>query len=95
MGDLAGYYAKKGDASQALEWMNRARASDPASVDLIYQAAIVHTLARQPDEALKDLREAFQKGYSTNQARTEPEFKSLQSLPEFASLLAEFSGTKK
>ena len=95
MGDLAGYYAKKGDASQALEWMNRARASDPTSVDLIYQAAIVHTLARQPDEALKDLREAFQKGYSTNQARIEPEFKSLQSLPEFASLLAEFSGTKK
>jgi eukaryotic-like serine/threonine-protein kinase len=95
MGDLAGYYAKKGDASQGLEWMNRARASDPASVDLIYQAAIVHTLANQPDEALKDLRDAFQKGYSTNQARIEPEFKSLQSRTEFASLLTEFSVTKK
>jgi serine/threonine protein kinase/tetratricopeptide (TPR) repeat protein len=95
MGDLAGYYAKKGDASQAIEWMNRARASAPTSVDLIYQAAIVHTLAHQPDEALKDLREAFQKGYSTDQARIEPEFKSLQSRPEFASLLAEFSATKK
>ena len=95
MGDLAGYYAKKGDASQALEWMNRARASAPSSVDLIYQAAIVHTLAHQPDEALKDLRNAFQKGYSTDHARIEPELKSLQSRPEFASLLAEFSATKK
>jgi len=95
MGDLAGYYAKKGDTSQALEWLNRARAIDPNNVSLISQAAIVHTLAHQPDEALKDLRDAFRKGYSTDQARIEPEFKSLQSRPEFASLLAEFSATKK
>jgi len=95
MGDLAGYYAKKGDATQALEWINRARGNAPTSVDLIYQAAIVHTLAHQPDEALKDLRDAFQKGYSTDQARIEPEFKSLQGRPEFASLLAEFTAKKK
>jgi len=95
MGDLAGYYAKKGDTSQALEWLNRARAIDPNNVSLISQAAIVHTLAHQPDEALKDLRDAFRRGYSTDQARIEPEFKSLQSRPEFASLLAEFSATKK
>jgi serine/threonine protein kinase/tetratricopeptide (TPR) repeat protein/TolB-like protein len=95
MGDLAGYYAKKGDTSQALEWLNRARATDPNNLDLVSQAAIVHTLAHQSDQALKDLREAFQKGYSTDQARREPEFKALQSRPEFASLLAEFSATKQ
>jgi hypothetical protein len=30
----------------------------------VYQAAIVHTLANRPEDSLKDLREAFQKGYS-------------------------------
>jgi serine/threonine protein kinase/tetratricopeptide (TPR) repeat protein/TolB-like protein len=91
MGDLAGYYAKKGDVAQATEWMSRARSIDPNNVQLVSQAAIVHTIANRPDEALKDLREAFQKGYSTEEARREPEFRSLQSRPEFTSLLAEFS----
>jgi tetratricopeptide (TPR) repeat protein/TolB-like protein len=95
MGDLAGYYAKKGDEAQGTEWMSRARSIDPNSVQLMSQAAIVHTLANRPEEALKDLREAFQKGYSIEEARREPEFRSLQNRPEFASLLAEFSATKK
>jgi eukaryotic-like serine/threonine-protein kinase len=95
MGDLACYYAKKGDGARAVEWLSRARSIDPNSALLIHQAAIVDTLANRPEDALKDLREAFQKGYSTEEARREPEFKSLQSRPEFASLLAEFSATKK
>jgi tetratricopeptide (TPR) repeat protein len=95
MGDLAGYYAKKENRAQSLEWISRARSIDPNSVNLLYQAAIVHALASQPEDALKDLREAFQKGYSTEQARTDPEFGSLQHRPEFANLLAEFSTSKK
>ena len=81
MGDLASYYAKKGDLAQATQWMSRARNVEPNSVELVSQAAIVDTLANRPDDALKDLREAFQKGYSTEEARREPEFKSLQSRP--------------
>jgi len=95
MGDLASYYAKKGDEPQAVEWMRRARSIDPNSVQLMSQAAIVHALANRPEEALKDLREAFQKGYSVEEARREPEFKSLQNQPEFAGLLAEFGAAKK
>jgi eukaryotic-like serine/threonine-protein kinase len=95
MGDLAGYYAKKGDRAQSIEWISRARSIDPNSVDLLYQAAIVHALADRPEDALKDLREAFQKGYSTEQARRDPEFGSLQHRPEFSNLLAEFSTSKK
>jgi eukaryotic-like serine/threonine-protein kinase len=95
MGRLAGYYAKKDEGARGLEWMNRARSIDPNGVQLMSQAAIVHTLANRPEEALKDLREAFQKGYSTEEARREPEFRSLQRRPEFAHLLAEFSRNKK
>lgn len=94
MADLAGYYAKKGDGAQAVEWMSRARRIAPNSVPLMSQAAIVHTLADRPEEALKDLREAFQKGYSVEEARREPEFRSLQSHPEFANLLEEFNAKK-
>jgi tetratricopeptide (TPR) repeat protein/predicted Ser/Thr protein kinase len=94
MGDLACYYAKKGDGAQAIEWMSRARSIDPHSVLLMSQAAIVHALADRPEEALKDLREAFRGGYSIEEARREPEFRSLQGRPEFASLLAEFSRKK-
>ena len=95
MGDLAGYYAKKGDRAQSIEWISRARSIDPNSVGLIYQAAIVHVLANRPEDALKDLREALQKGYSVELARRDPDLKSLQSRPEFANLLAEFSAAKK
>jgi len=94
MGSLACYYAKKGDGAQSIEWMSRARNIDTHSVQLMSQAAIVHTLANRPEQALNDLREAFQNGYSIEEARREPEFRSLQGRPEFASLLAEFS-TKK
>jgi len=95
MGDLASYYAKKGDRAQSVEWISRARSIDPNSVGLIYQAAIVHALVNRPEDALKDLREAFQKGYSTEQARTDPEFENLQHRPEFVNLLVEFSTSKK
>jgi serine/threonine protein kinase/tetratricopeptide (TPR) repeat protein/TolB-like protein len=95
MGRLAGYYGKKDDRAQALEWITRARSLDPNSVQLISQAAIVHTLASRPEEALADLREAFQRGYSTEEARREPEFRSLQSRPEFSQMLAEFTPNKK
>jgi len=95
MGDLAVYYAKKGDRAQSIDWISRARSADPNSVYLLYQAATVHTLANRPEDALKELREAFQKGYSTEPARTDPEFGSLRHRPEFANLLAEFSTSKR
>jgi tetratricopeptide (TPR) repeat protein len=61
MGRLASYYAKEDDRAQALEWMSRARTLDTNSIQLMSQAAIVHTLASRPEEALADLREAFRK----------------------------------
>jgi eukaryotic-like serine/threonine-protein kinase len=95
MGDLATYYAHKRDTVRSIEWLGRARSIDPNSVLLSSQAVTVYTLANRPEDALKYLREAFQKGYSTEEARKDPELRSLWSRPEFANLLAEFSATKK
>ncbi len=91
LGHLAQYYAKKADANHALEFMRRARAVDPTDVRLIYEEAVVHALGGRPTEALKSLGEAFQKGYSPEEAKKNPELKALQSRPEFDNLVREFT----
>src|SRR5712692_1935563 len=85
------YYAKKGDAIQALDFMRRARALSPANVGMIYSQAVVFAISGRAAEALKALREALQKGYSLEQIKSDPELGALQSLPEFKKLVAEFS----
>jgi serine/threonine protein kinase/tetratricopeptide (TPR) repeat protein len=91
MGWLALYYAKKGSATQSLDFMRRARSINQADVNLIYQNSVIYALGGHPAEALKTLREALQKGYSVEEARNDPELSSLQNRPEFAKLLEEFS----
>ena len=92
MGSLALYFAKKGDSTQALQFIRRARSIDPTSNQLIYDEAEIQALANRPEEAIKSLREAFQKGYSPEEARNDPELKSLEGRPEFDKLLKDFSG---
>lgn len=91
MSSLGVYYAKKGDTTQALQFVHRARSIDPSNIQFIYNEAEVRALSSQPAEALKPLREAFQKGYSSEEARNDPELKRLEGLPEFANLLKEFA----
>jgi len=95
MGGIALYYAKKGDSTQALQFIRRARSIDPNSNQLIYNEAVVQALANHSEEALKVLREAFQKGYSPAEARNDPELKILEGRPEFDRLLKQFSGKAK
>ncbi len=95
MGNLALYYAKKGDSSQALQFIRRARSIDPDSNQLMYNRAVVEALANHPEEAVKALGEAFQKGYSSEEARNDPELKSLEGRPEFEKLVTEFSGNRR
>lgn len=92
---LAKYYAKKGDSSKSIEWIDRSRNVGPESAKLLSDAAIVYALANRQEEALKQLRAALQKGYSAQEARSEPEFKNLQARPEFTKLLAEFEVAKR
>ena len=94
MGDLALYYAKKGNSAQALDYIRRARAINQADVNLIYTEATVYALSDRPSESLKSLREAFQKGYSVEEATNDPELGTIQKRPEFAKLVAEFSKSK-
>ncbi len=91
MASLALYYAKRGMANRALDFMRRARAIDENNVEYIYSEAIVRTLAGQTREALKSLRLAFEKGYAVSDALGNPELNALESLPEFKQLVADFS----
>jgi hypothetical protein len=45
-------------------------------------------------QALKTLREAFQKGYPPEDAENDPELKDLRARPAFTNLVKEFGGKK-
>jgi len=91
MGDLALYYAKKSDAPHARQYIRQARGIDPADLQLIYDQAEVEALAGNQAEALGALKEALEKGYSPEEARSDPELAGLQGLPEFERLVNQFA----
>jgi serine/threonine protein kinase/tetratricopeptide (TPR) repeat protein len=91
MGDLALYYAKKGDAAHAGQYMRQAREIDPSDLQLIYDAAQVNALAGKKEEALAALKEAFEKGYSPEEAQNDPELVTIKGLPEFAKLVSAYA----
>ena len=95
LNSLAVYYAKKGDSGQALQYSRRARSIDPNDIQFLYDEAQVLALSNRPEEALKVLREAFRKGYPIEEAKNDPELKSLWTLPEFENLTGEFSKKTK
>jgi len=93
-GDLALYYAKKGDGGHALEYIRQARSLDREDLQLLYFQAQIYALTNHQQDALTALRQAFQKGYSSEEAVNDPELGSLKSLPEFSKLVAEYSGKR-
>jgi eukaryotic-like serine/threonine-protein kinase len=93
-GHLALYYAKKGDSPHALAYTKQARSLDPEDLQLLYYQVEVASLAGNQQEALATLRQAFKKGYSPEEALSDPELASLKSLPEFTKLVNEFSPKK-
>jgi serine/threonine protein kinase/tetratricopeptide (TPR) repeat protein/TolB-like protein len=93
-GDLALYYAKKGDGEHALEYIRQARSLDREDLQLLYSQAEIYALTNHPRDAITTLHQAFQKGYSAEEAMSDPELGSLKSLPEFTKLVAEFSNKK-
>jgi len=93
-GHLGLYYAKKGDAAHALAYIKQARSLDPEDLQILYYQVEVDSLAGHPQEAIPTLRQAFKKGYSPEEAMSDPELGSLKSLPEFTKLVNEFSAKK-
>jgi hypothetical protein len=64
---------------------------DSSDVQLIYSEAQVYAIAGKQEQALKALREAFQKGFSPGEAQNDPEMAKLKGLPEFAKLSSEYN----
>jgi len=91
LGYLAAYYAKTGDSKRGLEFIHRARGIDPNDTELIYKEGMIDAIAGQHADALKTLKEAFQKGYPSEQAKADPELRSLATDPDYVKLLAESS----
>jgi len=93
-GHLALYYAKKGDVAHALTYIKQARSLDAEDLQLLYYQVEVESLAGHQQDAVGTLRQAFKKGYSPEEAMSDPELASLKSLPEFTKLVNEFSTGK-
>jgi len=91
LGSLALYHAKKGDTVKALDLIHRARSYDQTTVELVYNEAVIQTLAGNTNEGMTLLREAFTKGYAPEEARNDPELASLRSDPDFEKLLEQFA----
>jgi serine/threonine-protein kinase len=91
MGDLALYYAKKGDGRHGMEFIQRARGIDMKDVSLIYIQATVENLSGKTTDAIRSLREAFSKGFPVKDVQADPEFGNLQNLAEFQALVKQFS----
>ncbi len=91
MGDLGLLYAKKGDAANALQYTNQARAIKPDDLQLIYSEVQVKTLIGKPEEALNSLKLALQKGWPAQEAWNDPELQKLQALPQFSQLVKQYS----
>jgi eukaryotic-like serine/threonine-protein kinase len=94
LGFLASYYTKTGDSKRGLNFIRRARDVDSNNTELIYKEGMIDAIAGQHAEALNNLRSAFQKGYPVQQAKADPELRSLATDPDYVRLLAEFSSVK-
>jgi len=91
MGDVAVYYARKGDARNALQYVQQARTINPEDLQLMYWEAVVKALVAKPEDAFKPLRLALSKGYPAQEAWNDPDLQKLQALPQFAQLVKEYT----
>ena len=88
VGNLALYFAKKGDLESARESIKKARSLDRSSVYLIYAAAVVDTIDSKPADAVKELKNAVAKGFSPQDIATDPEFAPLRDRPDFQAIIS-------
>ena len=86
MGNLAIYYAEKGDIKNGQTLIKRAR-EIADSVDLTYYDAEIQYLAGHKTEAARALKEALNKGYSLDIAKADPWLGNAFQEPEFQAIV--------
>ena len=84
--NLGTYYAKKGDSSQGIKFIQEALAAEPSNPGFLYNLGIAHALAGQNDAALQALRAAFKAGYPAAFSRDDPDLKGLQADSRFIAM---------
>ncbi|MBI3272191.1 MAG: protein kinase [Planctomycetes bacterium] len=79
---------KKGQLAEAKTWLDRALQADPTLGIAYYGLARLHALARRPEEAVRALDAAMDRGFLeyTDEVRSEPDFESLVGRPDFDEL---------
>jgi eukaryotic-like serine/threonine-protein kinase len=92
--EVALSYAKIGNAAEAQKFIREARGIDKNNVNYIYYEAEIDALLGRSAEALKLLREAFEKHYPAEFAAGDEDLKNLNGNPEFTSLIKQYSQKK-
>lgn len=92
--EMALAYAKIGNAAEAQNFIGEARGIDKNNVNYIYYEALIDAQLGRSADALKMLREAFDKHYPAEFAAGDDDLKSLNGNPEFTSLIKQYSQKK-
>jgi tetratricopeptide (TPR) repeat protein len=94
MAQIALCYANLGNAQQAVNFIQHARAIDKNSVEYIYDTAEIYAMLGKTPEALKSLQESFEKHYPVEWATEDPELDSIRKDPKFTELIKKYSAKK-
>jgi len=85
---LAVHLQKAGEPGQAQARIQDALARAPKDVEVLYRAAVIHSLAGRSDEAIALLEKAVEGGYSRSLANADDDLLSLRKLAVFKQLVS-------
>ena len=94
MAEIALAFAKTGNAQESDNLMRRVLSMDKNNVNYIYEQAQIDALLGRQAEALKVLKEAFEKHYPAEYAAGDEDLTTLRSSSEFVSLVKKYSAKK-
>jgi tetratricopeptide (TPR) repeat protein len=87
LGDMAGLHSMLGDATQAIDFMNRALAINHIDNQLMFEAAQMYNQLHQMGPALEWLSKALAAGYPKSIVATTPALDNLHSNPRYQQLM--------
>ena len=85
-----------GKEKEAEEWMDRIIADDPDDAGRYYDQACLYSRMSRPEESIKALRTALEKGYrGFAHIRLDDDMDSVRDIPEFKSIIEEYESRHK